>query len=578
MAELMEKKYRHYRDDIRKTFISYALIPVIIIAVFSYFLLFFSFYRTVVLRNYSVNAQVTQTVEYIAGYYQKQAVQLSSDESLLAYLGLKQATSEFYGVLYDLVNKMEIKGDFFVFDNDLKPLIQSSNHIPEYAQGESALKWGFVSRMQETPDKVILSRPATVTAANRTLSIGKAIVKNDYVAGYITFDFNEKDLVKLISKNFSISTVITDKYGYVIACTNELLVDQLGKIDMKFRDKSGVIQMKEDNHYVTRTEILGGEISVYTFTSIGYFSSMLILAGILLILLFAMLALTTYLFARKIAGSKTRVIDDIIRAIENVRNGNLNTRLNVNTNDEFQVFAEAYNQMLTDLKNLIEVNKEKARQSILSEIKQLESQFNPHFLFNTLEMIRYMVKLDPPSVNKIIVGLSELLRYSINNTITEVSLGEDVEFTKNYLFIQKYRFGEKFNYKIHVDEDTVDCIVPKLIVQPIIENAIKHGFANRQSLSVQINAAVVEENLIVIICDDGEGMEPKVLEKMRDILERNKNFTAHVGLFNVHRRVQLMYGEKYGIDISSRQHGGTVVKITLPVNRSASEYVEGVNR
>lgn len=574
----MEKKYRHYRDDIRKTFIRYALIPVIIIALFSYFLLFFSFYRTIVLRNYSVNTQIAETVEFIIGFYEKEAVRLSTDESLLEYLEFNYSNSELYGVFYDLVNKMEIKGYFFVFDNHLKPLIQSSKHIPEYAQGESALKWGFVSRMLEMPDKVVLTRPATVTAASQTLSVGKAIVKDGHVAGFITFDFVERDLVKLISKNFSISTVITDKYGYVIACTNELLINQLGKIDMNFRDKSGIIQMKEDSHYVTRTEILDGEISVYTFTSIGYFGSMLILAGILLILLFALLTLTTYLLARKIAGSKTRVIDDIIRAIENVQNGNLDTRLYVNTNDEFQVFAETYNQMLTDLKNLIEVNKEKARQSVLSEIKQLESQFNPHFLFNTLEMIRYMVKMDPSSVKKIIVGLSELLRYSINNTITEVRLGEDVEYTKNYLLIQKYRFGERFNYKIHVDEDALDCIVPKLIVQPIIENAIKYGYANRQSLSVQINVTVDEEYLNVIISDDGEGVEPKVLEKVRDILEGNKNNSAHVGLFNVHRRVQLMYGEKYGIDISTRQHGGTVVKITLPANRSVDEYVKGVNR
>ncbi|MBP1966186.1 sensor histidine kinase [Paenibacillus aceris] len=574
----MITNYRRYRDDIRKTFISHALIPVIIITLASYVLSFSSLYRTIVSRNYTTNSQVAETLDFIIGYYQKQAARLSTDERVQSYLELKQATSEIYEVFYDLVNKMDVKANFYMFDNKLQPLVLSSNHIPEYAQGGSELKWGFVSRMLEMPDKVILARPTTMTGV-QTLVVGKAIVKKDgYVAGFITFDFNEKDLVKLISKNFSTNVVITDQYGYVIASANELLVDQLGKLDMIFRDKSGVIKSKEDSHYVTRTENFDGEIIIYTLTSIGYFSSLLILAGVLLILLFAVLTWTTYLSARKIADRKTRVIDDIVRAIENVQTGNLDTRLNVNSNDEFQVFAEAYNQMLTDIKNLIEVNKEKARQNVLSEIKQLESQFNPHFLFNTLEMIRYMVKMDPPSVNKIIVGLSELLRYSINNTITEVSLGEDVEYTKNYLFIQKYRFGEKFNFNFDIDEETLACIVPKLIVQPIIENAIKYGFANRQTLSIQIEAAIDKENLVVIITDDGEGMEPEVLEKMRDILERNKNNTSHVGLFNVHRRVQLMYGEKYGIDISSRQHGGTVVKITLPINRGEGEHVEGVSR
>ncbi|CAH1193177.1 hypothetical protein PAECIP111891_00502 [Paenibacillus allorhizoplanae] len=571
----MITNYKYYRDDIRKTIIVNALIPVIIIAVFSYFLLFFGLYRAIVFRNYSVNAQITKTVEQTVSNYQNQTGRLSTE--VLAYLDSKQAISDMYEEFYDFVNKMDIKANFFVFDSHLQPWLQSTNRIPEYAQGESALKWGFVSRMLETPDKVVLARPPAITV-NQTLSVGKAIVEDGRVAGFITFDLNEMDLIKLISQNYSISAVIADKYGYVIAATNELLVNQFGKIDIKFRDKSGIIHLKADSHYVTRTEILDGEISIYTFTSIGYFSSALILAGVLLILLFVILALTIFLSARKIARSKTRVIDDIIRAIENVQIGKLDTRLNVNTNNEFQIFAEAYNQMLTDIKNLIELNKEKARQNVLSEIKQLESQFNPHFLFNTLETIRYMVIMDPSSVNKIIVGLSELLRYSINNTITEVSLGEDIKYTQNYLFIQKYRFKEKFNFSIDVDEEALACIVPKLIVQPIIENAIKHGFADRQSLSVQINAKIDESDLVVTITDDGEGMEPKVLEKMRDILATNKSNSSHVGLFNVHRRVQLMYGDQYGIGISSRQHGGTVVTITLPASRGECEHVEGVNR
>ncbi|NOU74536.1 hypothetical protein GC098_24590 [Paenibacillus sp. LMG 31458] len=566
-GEEMSKKFRHYREGIRKSFVIYAIIPVVIITLASYLLSFSSLYRTIVSRNYKYNVQIADTIGNIIGTYQNQADHLSKDGGMQDYLELNFSNSKLYSSFYDFVNKMETKGNFFVFNDKLKPLIQSSDHIPEYAQGEADFMWGPIRRMLDMPEKVILARQPAFTADSPSLTVGKAIVIKGRVAGYITFDFNKRDLVNLISKNFSTSVVITDKFGYVIACTNELLVNELGKIDVNFRDKSGVVESKDDSQYVTRTEILDAEISIYTLTSIGYFRSMLILTGVLLSLLFGMLTLTTYLSARKIADSKTKVIDDIIRAIEHVQNGNLETQLKVNTNDEFQVFAEAYNQMLGDIKNLIEANKEKARQNVLSEIKQLESQFNPHFLFNTLETIRYMVKMNPSSASTMIVVLSNLLRYSINNTITEVNLGDDVEYTKNYLFIQKYRFGNKFDYEIHVDEAALDCIVPKLIVQPIIENAIMHGFANRQTLTVQIKAAISEDTLVVIINDDGEGMEPKVLQKIKHILDGNINNSSHIGLYNVHRRVQLIYGEKYGVDLSSEHHGGTVVKITLPVNR-----------
>lgn len=556
----------------------YALIPVIVITLSSYVLSFTILYRTIVTRNNTINARIAKTTESIVNAYQKQANELSKNESVISCLESRRTDSELYEKFYGFVNEMVIKGMFFVLDKNLHPLIQSSSNIPEYAQGEDTFGWGIIRRMLDEPEKVILSRQVSPTSNNKTLSLGKAVVKNGNVIGFITFDLDERELVKLVSQNFSTSAVVTDEFGYVVACTNDLLVDQLGKIDANFRDKDGIIKSKDNSHYVTRTGIINGDIYIYTFTSIGYFGSMLMLAGVFMILLFGVLTLTTFLSARKIANSKTRVIDDIIRAIENVQNGNLDTRLNVNTNDEFQVFAEVYNQMLTDIKNLIEVNKEKARENILSEIKQLESQFNPHFLFNTLEMIRYMVKMDPASVNKIIVGLSELLRYSINNTISEIRLGEDFEYTKNYLLIQKYRFGKKFNYSIHVDEDAYDCVVPKLLIQPMIENAIKYGFANKKELTVQIKASFVEDNLVVVIYDDGIGIEPAVIEEMKKILKQGTNNTTHIGLYNVHRRVQLMYGEKYGVDILSQENSGTVVKIVLPINRSVSQHAESINR
>ncbi|MFD0616106.1 sensor histidine kinase [Paenibacillus sp. GCM10027629] len=574
----MASNIRRFKDDIRNSFIIYALIPVIIITVASYLLSFSGFYRNIVSRNYEYNEQIADTVGSIIGSYQQEADSLSNDVNMRAYLETNHSKSALYETLYNFMNQMETKGSFFVFDDKLKPLIQSTNHIPEYAQGENAKKWGIIGRMLDTPEKVILSRHPALDADSQSLTVGKAIIIEGHVAGFITFDFNKSDLVKLISKNSSTSVVITDHFGYVIACTNELLVNELGKLDMNYRDHSGVVESNEDSQYVTRSEILDGEIRIYTLTSIGYFRSMLILAGLLLSLLFIMLALTTYLSARKIANSKTRVIDDIIRAIENVQNGNLDTRLLVKSNDEFQVFADAYNQMLDDIKNLIEANKEKARQNIISEIKQLESQFNPHFLFNTLEAIRFMVKMNPSSANTMILVLSNLLRYSINNTISEVSLAEDVEYTKNYLFIQKYRFGSLFDYDIRVEEAALDCIVPKLIIQPIIENAIQHGFANRQSLSVKIEAGISGDNLVVIINDDGEGMEPQVLHNIRHILEQHVNHSSHVGLYNVHRRVQLIYGENYGVDITSKHHSGTVVTITLPVNRGGTNVAEGSHR
>lgn len=560
----MSRAYKRYRDDIRNTFTIYALTPVILITLCSYILSFSLLYKTIAHRNETINIKVAQTIETIASDYSVKLNEMSSDAAVLNILKSQTATIEAYGELYDFVNQMELKANFFLFDHALHPIIASSNHIPQYASTKEALGWGILRRMQDSPEEVILSRQYSSATNRSTLSIGKAIVIEDNVVGFVIFDLEDKELLRLFGENFSTSTVITDSFGYVIAYTNEMLVNELGKIDTRFKDHSGVIKSRGDSHYVTKTEVMNDKLSIYTITTTGFFGSILLLVGILLLLIFGVLTVVTYLTARKIATKKTQVIDDIIRAIENVQSGDLQTRLKVHTNNEFEIFAESYNQMLINIKNLIEVNKEKALQTVLSEIKQLEAQFNPHFLFNTLETIRVMVKLDPVSADKIIIGLSELLRYSINSSVTEVRLREDITYTKNFLLIQKYRFGKSLNYEIDLDEETYDCIVPKLLVQPMIENAIKYGFAAKSVLKIAIKASFADGKLVVVISDDGVGMDTQVLQELREIFTKGVNHTSHIGLYNVHRRVQLMYGETYGLKISSRENQGTVIKIILP--------------
>lgn len=572
------ENFKHFKDDIKRTFTIYALVPVIIITFFSYIISFSMWYRTVANQNRSINQEVSKRIESVVSAYMSQAGKMSSQADIVGSVSSGNVTSTIYEEFYRFVNSMDIRCNFFVYDKDMRPIIASTTQIPEYAQGENAFSWGIANRMLNAPDQVVLVRTSSEHSLKQILSVGKALLKDGKPLGYLTFDLDERDLTRIISENFSINVVVADKYSNVISSTNALLINKFGKLDENFRGKAGFTKSATDSHYVTMSEILDKNISIYTITSIGYFGSIFIIVGILLVILFLMLTATTYLSARSIANSKTKVIDEIIEAIENVQNGQLDILLNINTRDEFQIIAESYNQMLSDIKNLIEVNKEKARQSVLSEIKQLESQFNPHFLFNTLEMIKYMSKMDPPSVNKIIVALSTLLRYSINNTISRVTLSEDLEYTENYLLIQKYRFDKRFNYTIHVEEGTCGCIVPKLIIQPIIENAVKYGFENRKSLSVKIKASFIEDKLVIVIYDDGTGIAPLQLDEIRQILSQNKNSSSHIGLFNVHRRIQLTYGEKYGVEILSEKDNGTVVKLILPINRSEDAYAESVNR
>ncbi|THF80368.1 sensor histidine kinase [Cohnella fermenti] len=563
----MGRVYGRYRDDIRRAFTLYALIPVIVIALSSYALSFSILYKTIANRNASINVRASEALSSVISRYQEKAQSLFESAAVLDSLASGEGGIKAYAELYDFVNANLLRADFFVFDANLQPIIASSNFIPEYAQSANSLGWGIMRSLKSAPDYTILSRQSSIQADDTSLAIGRAIVQNGNVLGYGVFDMDEQGLVRLISNTYSTSTVVTDSFGYVLAHTNELLVDSFGKLLVGFRDESGIVKSEADSHYVTRSAILDGSLYVYTFTSIGFYNSILLLVGVLLVLLFALLMLATSLLARKIAHGKTQVLDDIVRAIENVQAGKLDTRLELNTNNEFQVFAEAYNQMLSDIKNLIDVNKERALQMAVAEIKQLESQFDPHFLYNTLETIRYLVKMDPSSVDRIVVSLSELLRYSINHTVNEVRLDEDIAHTNNYLLIQKCRFGKNLQYEIHSEAETEDCIVPKLLIQPLIENSIKYGFADQPTLSIRVFTRQVEDKLEVVVEDDGSGITEDMQTKLNGIFRAGVNPTKHIGLYNVHRRVQLMYGKDYGVEIINGQLRGFLIRIVLPAAR-----------
>ncbi|MDU5109951.1 MAG: histidine kinase, partial [Clostridium sp.] len=315
---------------------------------------------------------------------------------------------------------------------------------------------------------------------------------------------------------------------------------------------------------IETTSIKDTNLYVYTRTNFDFFNRTFFIGGIFLIVLFLIISYLMLLISKKVANSKTITINEIVKAIESIQEGNLDTKLEIQSEDEFGIIAKAYNNMLIDIKNLIESNKEEVSLRMQSEIKQLEAQFNPHFLFNTLETIRIMIKLDKNVASDIIVNLSSLLRYSINNEIHSVKLIDDIQYINNYLAILKYRFGDKLKFEIHIDDEVKEAVVPKLILQPIIENAIKYGFEKKSTINIYISSIIDVEKIYIIIKDDGSGISQERMNYINELLEKKQNDTYTIGLYNVQKRLRLIYGDEYNIIIDSIEGKGTTIKIVLP--------------
>ncbi len=306
-------------------------------------------------------------------------------------------------------------------------------------------------------------------------------------------------------------------------------------------------------------------LRVYTITSHDMESRMFYIMGVFILFIFTAIVIITYFISGKVAKKSTRDIYKIAEAFEQVKKGNLERYLDIKSSAEFKEIGEAYNLMLDGLKNNIKENKELTRYAAFAQVKQLEAQFNPHFLFNTLDNIRFMSKIDSEASDKMIVALSTLLRYSLSDAEEEIQVEEDIRYTESYLTILKIRFNRRFTYEIDIEEKVKKCLIPKLMMQSIIENAVKYGYAEEDTLHVAIKGFEKGGNLIFICKDSGAGIREDTLRQIRENLQSPVNKTNHHGIYNIHRRIQLMYHGDYGVTLESKLGEGTVVTLTLPI-------------
>ena len=567
---MKEKRFQSFKEQLRKILILYMLVPILFFAVAGRGMIYFLEYKAVKDENIENTKILAKDLDETVRKYFDEVEKISSEEDVINAVLNKKADKVVYQKVYDSINSMNVEGNFVIYDKNLHIIMSSA----EFIGSETGYNWGLFNRMIGYPGGIILKiNRLYFQNGISTLSVGKAIRNKNEIIGFAVYNIFDNSLKELIGKSGSFNVVVTDKFGNVVVTTNENFKDNFGKAEKNLRKAEGYSVIDKEKYYVNKKEIYYSNLVLYTISSVGYVVDNFIDKMIYIIIFFFTILAAMYYAAKIIAEKKTKVIEEIVKAIENIKTGDLETRLNVDTNDEFGIIADSYNEMLLNIKKLIEINKEEAKHSAVMEIKQLESQFNPHFLFNTLEMLRYTIKYDTSVANKIIINISSLLRFSIENKSSEVSLQRDLAYTKNYLDIQKYRFGENFDYEIKAEEDLENYYVPKLIIQPVIENAIKHGYTQVEKMIIYIRVKTVKEKLIISVYNNGKEIEKEILDEIREKLKNKKaeEFKNHIGLYNIFRRIQLMYGEKYGLRILSRKNRGTSVRVSLPLKNGVEK-------
>ena len=283
------------------------------------------------------------------------------------------------------------------------------------------------------------------------------------------------------------------------------------------------------------------------------------------------LVIVALLFSRFMARSITLPIQKLRDSMKKVQEGDFSVSdVVVDSKNEIGSLTKSFDVMTHRIHELMEQNVHEQEEKRKSELKALQSQINPHFLYNTLDSIIWMAEgKKNEEVVLMTASLARLLRQSISNEDEVVPIANEVEYARGYLTIQKMRYKDKLEFQIEVDPSILHIPLIKLVLQPIIENAIYHGLKYKESKGLLIIKGFPKDgNAVLQVIDDGVGMDEETLAHIYDRHKVNYHSNG-VGVYNVQKRLKLYYGEDYGITYESTPGKGTTATITIPGRQEA---------
>ncbi len=394
---------------------------------------------------------------------------------------------------------------------------------------------------------------------NREASEGVALIE---------FDFTK--IVRLIyqsdlGENGHI--VIFDRdYEVVYSSAPDFVVEDLNATrDLILGTSTTQINGQSFNLYVSTISNTGWKVAVFTNNSQIYsvFYSFITIVAIVTFVLSIIYVWIIYMIVKQVTYPLYRLQSEMNK----VRDLNYEEKKKVyrKGNKEIVQLEDTYNEMMKRIRDLAEKIVQEQENQRKSELKALQNQINPHFLYNTLDSIIYMIdKGENQKAEEMIVALSKFFRISISKGRTIIPLKDEIEHVRNYLLIQKIRFGEHFSYYINVDQDLYQYSCLKLILQPLVENAIEHGLNDDENDGrIDINVYQDEKNIIFEVKDNGYGISE---ERLKTIYQSFKDDSIHegVGLKNVYQRVKIYYGDSADLIINSIIDEGTIIRIIIP--------------
>ena len=474
------------------------------------------------------------------------------------YLSLYQAVQEIYGhaqcSVYDAGGRLR-------FTTDTLP-----------REGKLPVYWGLLRKASQNEGMTYYRTDPYLAVTNPSILMqGAYSLENPHGArtGYVVLDFTRDNFDNVFSGFYSLTDMILilDDHRKPVYCSRpDYSEDQISGIIAELMKPQGTAEAgKGAQQYLCLREPERGFYVILCRQAPISAPAVRMMGTVVLALSLLSLALSLVI-SEALARHITRPVSRLDKAIAKVKDGDLSIQVKVKTSDELGRLTESFNQMVKDLKRYLEDRVQRQKDLNETTLRLYQTQLNPHFLYNTLDTIKWSAKIHQiPEIAVLAENLAVILRKSISSK-PFIQLREELDTIESYIKIQKIRFAGRFLYETEVPDMLEDCVIPKMILQPLVENAIIHGLDGCANGYICIYAAQKDGILRISVTDDGCGMGQEMLDWMNSPHPAKRD--GHLGLYNVIQILKLYYGEEYGIQAES-DTSGTTVTIRLPAKKEA---------
>jgi len=510
--------------------------------------------------------RISREIDNLVVNYQRLMNPLLVRRESIAFLRGERADVEhIYGDLYTILAGRSGEMAIYLLSADGTQVIATDDLPRDYRLPEH-LHWGLIGRATEQQDWVIASADRYEADRRETVfSMARAIRQGDELLGFAVIDVRREALVPLIQRVQDGSEgqiILTDRYNYVMmdmldhhreGFSSVLSGSEEGASESVFRDYS---YSSQDTGFTVHLR------QRLDSTPLDYLFRLVLMVDAVA------LSITAYL-AYRLSRHLWRPLHTLAMAMRRVRSrDDFSVQVDVQRSDEIGELALTFNNLVTHIRTLLAENRERERTLRVAQVKSLTEMIKPHFMYNTLNLIKWSAKLgDSEGAADIAVQLGKLLRASVSMK-EFVTVAEELTFLRTYLKIQQRRFEGRLKVTVRVASSAYGCYVPKLILQPLVENAIQHGIEMTEGGGrIEITGAMEDNYLVFRVKDNGQGMS---LERRQEVLARRDD--NHFGLYNVHMRAVLNGDETCGIELHSMEGKGTEVILTLRHWEEAPHY------